>query len=185
MNEREFNRRNQQREQKRVLGQMKEDADAARKFEVELGHGIMDLGKLAKSTTVPDPTFAERMTDNRIPVGGSGASVIDLSAKRLEKEAANAANAIPEHVGNGQFVCLDVGYPPPGQPTPTHVKIGDTIYLAIPAEHFDAVVDLAFRRGFERCLQVYAEQHRVKKVAPVIDPIQKTYPQMVVEGFYD
>ena len=186
MNEREFRRRNQKQEEARVMERIKEDSDAAKKFEAELGHGIMDLGKLAKSTQVPEPSFGERMLDNSIPVqlgDGKTGGVIDLAAKRLEKQAGQ--NEIPEHVGNAQYICLDVGYPPPGQPTPTHIKIGNQVFLAIPAEHFDAAVDLAYRRGFHRCLAVYEPQHKAKKVVPAIDPIQKSYKEMVLEGFYD
>jgi len=175
MNEREFNRRNQGKEFKRVMRQIGEDRVEAKKIEQQFGEvPLLGQNQTMPNDPVPTSTLAERLTEG-VPIPTTVAS---LDKKRKQKQ---------EEVGPetaGQYICMEIEKPA-GAPTPTHLKMDGVIYLLIPHEHFDQAVDMAYNRGYRRCIDVYGPTHKIMGVPLVIDPVQKTYCQMVLEGYFN
>lgn len=51
-----------------------------------------------------------------------------------------------------------LGAPPEGQPWPTHVELGGVLFMLIPPDTFESAANLAFNRGFQYAVNLYADQ---------------------------
>lgn len=109
--------------------------------------------------------------------------VIDLRShmerKKIEEQQRQRDQAIAEEQveSQGQFCAVEISLN--GNPVPTHLKVHETgdVYLIMPHEVINSMMDQAFDVGFKMALRIYREQI----VRAVVGP-QLSYCQMVVNG---